>query len=101
MNDNGMIAPYSTSCLVNLFRLENTSQFKLTKHPNSIRMNDFLLNRSIPVTPYSNVLTFRDSSKSLKTDRNVLRTITNYNCNVTHSNAQDQKLSFDFGKNKI
>ena len=50
MNDNGMIAPYLSSSLINLFKPENISQFKLLKDPNSIRMNDFLINTSIPVT---------------------------------------------------
>ena len=30
MNDNGMIAPFLTSSLVNLFKTENTSQCRLT-----------------------------------------------------------------------
>ena len=31
MNDNGMIASYLAYSLINLFRPENTSQFKLSK----------------------------------------------------------------------
>ena len=41
MNDKGMIAPYLASSLVNLFKPENKSQFRLTKHLNSTKMNDF------------------------------------------------------------
>ena len=50
MNDKGMMAPCLTSSLVNIFKPENTSQFNLMKDPNSISMNDFLLNTSLPVT---------------------------------------------------
>ena len=41
MNDKGMIAPFLASFLVNLFKPENKSQFKLRKNPNSTKMNDF------------------------------------------------------------
>ena len=43
MNDKGMIAPYLASSLVNLFKPENKSQFRLRKDPNSNKLNDFLL----------------------------------------------------------
>ena len=41
MTDKGMIARYLASSLVNLFKPENKSQFRLTKDYNSIRTNDF------------------------------------------------------------
>ena len=53
-----MIAPYLASLLFNLYKLENTSQFNLIKDQGSYRMNNFLMNTSIPVTLYSNMLTF-------------------------------------------
>ena len=65
MKDKGMIVPYSASSLVNLFKLEKKSQFKIIKDPNSIRKNDFLINGRIPVNLYSNIFTFRDSKKNL------------------------------------
>ena len=40
-----MIAPFLTTSLVNLFRLENTSQIKLIKDHNSNRMNAFLIKK--------------------------------------------------------
>ena len=36
-----MITPFSATSLVHLFKPENTSQFKLIKDQNSIRLNDF------------------------------------------------------------
>ena len=98
MNDKGMIAPYLASSLVNLFKPENKSQFKLIKDQNSIRMNNFLINAGIPVNLYSNILTFRDSNKYFELDGDLLETITNYDFNVNHANPQDQKLIHEFCK---
>ena len=98
MNDKGMMAPYLASSLVNLFKPENKNQFKLTKDNISLRMNDFLINGSITNTLYSNMLTFRDSNKSFKLDGVLLETITNYVFNFDHSNQQDRKLIYEFGK---
>ena len=51
MSDEGMIAPYLASSLVNLFKPENKSQFRLRKNPNSTkRIDDFLIHGNIPVT---------------------------------------------------
>ena len=41
MNDKGMIAPYLASSLVEVFKKDNKSQFRLRKDPNSTKMNDF------------------------------------------------------------
>ena len=41
MKDNGMIAPYLANSLVDLFKPENRSQFRLRKDNNSTKMNDF------------------------------------------------------------
>ena len=98
MNEKGLIALYLPSSLVNLFKPENKSQFTSTKDLNSIRMNDFKINGGIPVTLYSSVLTFRDSNESFKLDGDLLEAITNYEFNVDHSNQQDRKLIYEFGK---
>ena len=84
MNDEGMIAPYSASSLVNLLKAEKKSQFRLIKGFNSTKKLDFLIHGNIPVTLYSNMLTFRDSNKSFKLDGDLLETMTNYNFNVDH-----------------
>ena len=44
MNDRGMIAPHLASSLVNVFKPENKSQFRLKKDLNSTKMKDFLIN---------------------------------------------------------
>ena len=98
MNDSGLIAPYLASYLVNVFKPENKSQFRLKKDLNSTKMNDFLINEGIPVTLVSNMLIFRDSNKSFKLDGNLLETMTNYDFNIDHSNQQDRKLIYEFAK---
>ena len=98
MNDSGLIAPYLASALVNVFKPENRSQFRLKKDINLAKMNDFLINEGIPVTLVSNMLIFRDSNKSFKLDGDLLETMTNYDFNVDHSNKQDRKLIYEFVK---
>ena len=62
-------------------------------------MNDFLINKGIPVTLVNNnILIFRDSNKSFKLDGDLLETITDYDFNVDHSNQQDRKLIYEFAK---
>ena len=41
MNDKGLISPYLASSLVNLFKPENKSQFRLKKDLDSTKMNVF------------------------------------------------------------
>ena len=98
MNDSGLIAPYLASSLVNVFKPENKSQFRLKKDLNSTKMKDFLINEGIPVTLVSNMLIFRDNNKSFKLDGDILETMTNYDFNVDHSNQQDRKLIYEFVK---
>ena len=98
MNDKGMIAPYLASSLVNLFKPENKSQFRLRKDPNSTKMNDFLLHGNIPVTLFSNMIIFRDSNKTFRLEGDLLKLITNYKFNAEHSSPQDKKLIYEFVK---
>ena len=46
------------------------------------------------------MLTSRDGNKSFKLDGDLLGTMRSYTFNVTHSNPQDQKLIYEFGKEK-
>ena len=98
MNNNGLIAPYLASSLVNLFKPENKSQFRLKKDLNSTKMNDFSINEGVPVTLVSNMVIFRDSNKSFKLEGDLLETMTNYDFNVDHSNQQDRKLIYELAK---
>ena len=98
MDEKGLIAPYLTSSLVNVFKPENKSEFRLKKDPYSTKINDFTINEGIPVTIFSNMITFRDSNKVFKLDGDLLETITNYDFNVDHSNQKDRKLVYEFAK---
>ena len=98
MNEKGLIAPYLTTSLANVLSLENKSQFRLIKDPNSTKLNDFLKHRSIPVTLFSNKITFRDSNKSFKLEGDILNVITNHKFNADHSSPQDKKLIYEFAK---
>ena len=98
MNDKGMIAPYLTTSLVEVFKKDNKSQFRLRKDPNSTKMNDFLIHGNIPVTIFSNMITFRDSNKTIRLEGDLLKVITNHKFNVDHSSPQDKKLIYEFAK---
>ena len=98
MNDKGMIAPYLASSLVNLFKPENKSQFRLRKDPNSTKLNNFLIHGNIPVTLFSNMITFRDSKKSFILEGDLLKLVTNYKFNADHSSPQDEKIFYEFAK---
>ena len=70
-NDKGLMAPYSASYIVNRSQPEIKSQNILIKDHKSIRMSDFLINTSIPITLCSKMLTFTDSSKSFELDEDL------------------------------
>ena len=98
MNDNGLIAPYLTTSLFEVFKKDNKSQFRLRKDPNSTKLIVFLIHGTIPVTICSNMITFRDSNKTFRLEGDLLKVITNYNFNVDHSSPQDKKLFYEFAK---
>ena len=98
MNDQGLIAPFLASSLVEVFRKDNKSQFRLRKDPDSTKLNDFLIHGKIPVTIFSNMITFRDNDKTFKLEGDLLKVITNHKFNVDHSNQQDRKIIYKFAK---
>ena len=98
MNDKGVNAPYLACSLVNLFKPQNKSRFKFIKDQISIGMNIYSINTNVRVTLYSIMVTFRDTNKSFELDGYLLKTKTNDNFNVGHSNLQDQKTYLEFGK---
>ena len=98
MNDKGMLAPYLASSLVNRFIPPNKIQFRLIKDITSTKLNEFLINTSVPVTLFSNMLTFRDTNKAFEIEGDLLKAMTNFEFNIDHSNPQDRKIIFEFGK---
>ena len=77
---------------------ENTTQFKLAKDHNSNRVKDLLINNTIPITLYGNILTFRDTGKNFELKGDLLEMITNSKFNVDLASLQDKKLMYDFAQ---
>ena len=98
MDANGMIASYLTIPLAEAFKKDNKSQFRIRKDSNSTKLNDFLIHGTIPITIYSNMLTFRDTKKTFRLENDLLKVITNHKFNVDHSNPQDKKIIYEFAK---
>ena len=82
MNDKGLI----DSSLIEVIKSDNKGQFRLTEDPNSTKTNDFLINEKVPVTIFSNMLTFRNTKKVFKIEGDLYKVITDYKFNVDHSN---------------
>ena len=93
-----MIAPYLAPSVVNLFKPENKSQFRLRKDLNSTKMNDFSIRGNKPASLYSNMITFGNSNKSFKLDGDLLKLVTNYKFNADNSSPQDKKLIAEFAR---
>ena len=98
MNDRGILATYLMSPLSKITNPENTSQFKLVKDSNSNRVNDLKINKTVPITLYNNMLTFRDTGKEFELKGNLLKMITNKNYNVDLASSADKKIMYDFAK---
>ena len=100
MNDRGILATYLTSPLSKITYPENASQFKLVKDSNSNRVNDLKINKTLPITLYNNMLTFRDTGKEFELKGDLLKMITNRTYNVDLASLQDKKLMYYFAKEK-
>ena len=64
--DGGIRASYLLSLLSKITIFEHASQIELIKDPNSNRVNDLLVNKTVPVTLYDNVLRFLDIDKEFE-----------------------------------
>ena len=100
MNDRGILASYLMSPLSRITNSENTSQFELVKGHNSNRVNDLKINKTIPITLYDNILTFRDTNKQFELKGDLLEMITNSKFNVDFASLSDKKLMYDFAKDE-
>ena len=59
MKARGVLASYLLSLLSIITNPEHTSQFELVKDINLNRVNEVLINKTIPISLYNNMLTFR------------------------------------------
>ena len=98
LNDRGILATHLMTPLSKITHPENTTQFKLVKDSNSNRVNDLKINKTIPITLYNNMLTFRDTGKEFELKGDFLKLITNNNYHVDHASLADKKLMYDFAK---
>ena len=98
MIDRGILASYLMSPLSKIINPENTSQLKLVKDSSSNRVNDLYINKTIPITLYNNMLTFRDTGKEFELKGDLLKMITDKNYNVDLASLSDKKLMYDFAK---
>ena len=69
MNHRGIIASYLSSLLSKNTNLDSTSLFELVKDPHSNRVNDLLINKTLPVTLLNNGITFCDTDKKIRNTR--------------------------------
>ena len=98
MNDRGILASYLMSPISKITNPENSSQFKLVKDSNSYRVDDLKINKTIPITLYYNMFTFRDTGKEFELKGELLKMITNKNYNVDLASLSDKKLMYEFAK---
>ena len=98
MNDRSILATYLMSPLSRITNPENSSQFRLVKDSSSNRVNDLKINKTIPITLYGNMLTFRDTNKQFELKGDLLEMITNGKFNVDLASLSDKKLMYDFAK---
>ena len=98
MNDRGILATYLMSPLSGITNPDNTSQFRLVKDHSLNRVNDLKINKTIPITLYGNMLTFRDTNKQFELKGDLLEMITNSKFNVDLASLSDKKLMYGFAK---
>ena len=98
MNDRGILASYLMSPLSKITNPGISTQFKLVKDSSSNRVNDLKINKTVPITLYNNMLTFRDTGKEFELTGDLLKMITNKNFNVDLASLADKKLMYDFAK---
>ena len=67
------------SLLSKITNPEDTSQLKVMKDPNSNRLNDLFLIKTIPVTIHNSWLTFRDTDENFRLEEDLLKMMNNKN----------------------
>ena len=97
-NDRGILATSLMSLLSEFINPQHTGHFKLLKDLLSNRVNDMLINKVIPVTPYDNFSTFLDTDKKFELQGGLLKMITNRNYKVDLATSQVKKLGYEFAK---
>ena len=100
LNNRGVLASCLLSPLSKTPNPGDTSQFKLINYPDSNQVNRLLINKTIPVTLYTSLLTFCGTDKKSKLEGDVVKMITNKNYNFGPAKLSDKKIMFDCAKEK-
>ena len=93
-----ILASYSLSPLSKITNPDGTSQLKLVRDPDSIRVEDLLTNKTIPVASYDNLLTFRYADKNLELNGELLKRKTDKTYNSDLAKLSDNNLRFELAK---
>ena len=75
--------------LSTITNLETMSHFKILRDPNSNRINDLLINKTIQVNFFDNLLTLPDTDKRFELRGRLLKMMTNKQYNVDFANILD------------
>ena len=100
MNDRCIKAAYLLSPLSQFNNPEYTRQFKLVRDPDSNRVNDHLKNKTMPVSLYDKLLTFRDIDGNFELNGDLLKRISNNNYNVDLAKSSGKKFLFKFARKR-
>ena len=68
------------------------------KDPSSNRVNDLLINKTIPVNLYNIYMTFRDTDEKFELKRDLMKMITNKKFNVDLIKLTHKKLTYECKK---
>ena len=98
VNDRGATSSCLLSPVSKITTPENTNQFILVKDYNSYRVNGLLIHNTKPVTLYDSLLTFRDTGEKFDLKGDLLKLITNKNCNVDLASLSLENFLYDFAK---
>ena len=98
MKDRGILSSYLLSPLSKINKPEHTSHLKLVKHLDSNRVNDILINKTIQITLYYNLLTFCATDKKLEIQGELSKMIANKNYIVDLAKLSDEKRMYESTK---
>ena len=98
MIDRCILASYSLSSLTRITKSEHNGHSKQLKDPDSNRVSDLLINKTIPVTPHDILLKFPETDEKFELNRERLRMTYNDNYNIDLANSSEKKLMIVFAK---
>ena len=101
MIGRGILESFLMTPLSKITKPETSTPFKLVKDHNSNRVNDLLINKSIPITLHDNLLTFHDTGREFELKGDLLKMITNKNYNVDLASSSDKEKMYDLAKEII